>query len=155
MRLINFKNTLVSRDYCTRFLRPRQLLEVHSQKILFPYSRSCKQIVGEFLPDRAAPNFLHFRVYFWVFKVLAYTSLCFPARPGNYIKCSLSKGCDYRLARRPSKHFTATFSCSNSSGPPVTWFQNQRRRLCQISGVIQRWNLCVITKQWTNPNTKP
>src|SRR6218665_679079 len=62
MRLINFKNTVVSRDYCTRFLRPGQLLEVHSQKILFPYSRSCKQIFGEFLLDRATPNFLHFRV---------------------------------------------------------------------------------------------
>src|SRR6218665_4073514 len=69
MRLINFKNTLVSRDYCTRFLRPGQLSEVHSQKILFPYSRSCKQIFGEFLPDRASPNFLHFRVHFSVFKV--------------------------------------------------------------------------------------
>src|SRR6218665_2306849 len=72
MRLINFKNTLVSRDYCTRFLRPGQLLKVHSQKILFPYSRTCKKIFGEFLPDRATPNFLHFMVHFLVFKVLTY-----------------------------------------------------------------------------------
>ena len=112
MRLINFKNTLASRDYCTRFLRP-----------------AVRKYYFHIHVDRAASKSFYlieqlqtFSILGSIFEYLRYshTSLCFPARPGNYIKCSLSKDCDYRLA-------IGGLRISNVSGPPITWFQNQRR----------------------------
>src|SRR6218665_3920999 len=97
MRLINFKNTLASRDYCTQFLRPavrKYYFHIHVD------GAASKSLANFYLIEQLQT----FSILGSIFEYLRYlhTSLCFPAQPGNYIKCSLSKDCDYRLARRPS-----------------------------------------------------
>jgi len=44
MRLINFKNTLISRDYCTPFLRPA-VRSPHSENIL-PRQQNFRAMAG-------------------------------------------------------------------------------------------------------------